>query len=123
MDGITKYVGSQQEISYAMRLSEMYLLQAEAIVGSGGSVDDARNILEEIMGHAGVTDFTTLESITDPNVMLTEVYEEIARNLMLEDGIEWNALTRLPIEKILEIKPAIIIFSSFLPGKENKTAG
>lgn len=99
MDGITKYVGSQQEISYAMRLSEMYLLQAEAIVRSGGSVDDARNILEEIMGHAGVTDFTTLESITDPNVMLTEVYEEIARNLMLEDGIEWNALTRLPIEK------------------------
>ena len=108
MDGITKYVGSQQEISYAMRLSEMYLLQAEAIVRSGGSVDDARNILEEIMGHAGVTDFTTLESITDPNVMLTEVYEEIARNLMLEDGIEWNALTRLPIEKILEIKPAIM---------------
>ena len=40
--------------------------------------------------------------------MLTEVYEEIARNLMLEDGIEWNALTRLPIEKILEIKPAIM---------------
>ena len=37
-----------------------------------------------------------------------EVHRALRHTSMLEDGIEWNALTRLPIEKILEIKPAIM---------------
>ena len=39
--------------------------------------------------------------------LLFEIYKETARNLMLEDGIEWSALIRLPMERILEVKPAI----------------
>lgn len=106
--GITKYLGDQVEVCYAMRLTEMYMLQAEAIVRSGGDMDDAKNILKKVMGHAGVTDFTALDAINDRDDMLFEVYQETARSLMLEDGIEWSALIRLPIERILQVKPAII---------------
>ena len=59
------------------------------------------------MGHAGITVFTELDAISDRDELLFEIYKETARNLMLEDGIEWSALIRLPMERILEVKPAI----------------
>lgn len=107
-DGITKYLGDKVEVCYAMRLTEMYLLKAEAIVRSGGELNDAKDLLKEVMGHAGITDFTALSAISDRDELLFEVYHETARNLMLEDGIEWSALLRLPMDKILKVKPAII---------------
>ena len=106
-EGITKYLGNQVEVCYAMRLTEMYLLQAEAIVRSGGLLSDAKALLKEVMGHAGITVFTELDAIADRDELLFEIYKETARNLMLEDGIEWSALIRLPMERILEVKPAI----------------
>lgn len=106
-EGITKYLGNQVEVCYAMRLTEMYLLQAEAIVRSGGLLSDAKALLKEVMGHAGITVFTELDAISDRDELLFEIYKETARNLMLEDGIEWSALIRLPMERILEVKPAI----------------
>lgn len=105
--GLTKYLGDQVEVCYAMRLSEMYLLQAEAIVRSGGELGDAKDLMKEVMGHGGVTDFTALDAITDREELLFEIYREIARSLMLEDGIEWSALIRLPMDRILQVKPAI----------------
>lgn len=105
--GITKYVGDKIEECYAIRLTEMYLLKAEAMIRSGKNIDDAREILKTIMGHAGITDFTKINAVTDRNELLFEIYKETVKNLMFEDGIEWSMLTRFPIETILKVKPAI----------------
>lgn len=104
---ITKYVGDKIEECYAMRLTEMYLLKAEAMVRSGKDIDEAKELLKTIMGHAGITDFTKLDAITDRDELLFEIYKETVKNLMFEDGIEWSALIRFPIETILKVKPAI----------------
>lgn len=106
--GLTKYLGDRVEVCYAMRLSEMYLLKAEAIVRSGGKLSDAKDMMKEVMKHGGVTDFTALDAITDRDDLLFEIFRETSRSLMLEDGIEWSALIRLPMDRILEVKPAII---------------
>lgn len=58
------------------------------------------------MGHAGLL-FLLNRAIADRAELLFEIYKETARNLMLEDGTEWSALIRLPMERILEVKPAI----------------
>lgn len=105
--GITKYAGTKVEVSYALRLTEVYLLRAEAIVRSGGDINTARTLLRTVMEHAGVTDFTTINAATTAETMLRQIYNETAKNLSFEDGQEWSALLRLPLATVLEIKPAI----------------
>ncbi|HEY0272742.1 MAG TPA: RagB/SusD family nutrient uptake outer membrane protein, partial [Chitinophaga sp.] len=95
------------ETAYAFRLSEVYLLKAEAIVRSGGSLADARAILQEVMTHAGVTDFTAINNATTTDEMRKQIYLEIARNLVGEDGQEWMALLRLPLAMVKELRPTI----------------
>jgi len=104
---ITKYQGSKVETSYVLRLTEMYLLQAEAIVRSGGNLEEARVLIRTVQQHAGVTDFTAINGAATPEAMLLQIYKETARNLSFEDGQEWSALLRLPISTVLSIKPAI----------------
>lgn len=43
---ITKYVGDKIEECYAIRLTEMYLLKAEATVRAGKDLDDAKEPLK-----------------------------------------------------------------------------
>ncbi|MEI3802442.1 MULTISPECIES: RagB/SusD family nutrient uptake outer membrane protein [unclassified Chitinophaga] len=93
------------ETAYALRLTEVYLLKAEAIVRSGGSLAAARDILKNIMGHAGVTDFSAADNATSVNEMLKQLYLETARNLVGEDGQEWLSLLRLPSSLIQELRP------------------
>lgn len=108
-----KYIaegGSPSQVSetaYAFRLTEVYLLKAEAIVRSGGNLADARNILQQVQMHAGVTDFTPLNNATTTDAMLQQVYFEIVRNLVGEDGQEWMALTRLPLATVKQLRPTI----------------
>jgi hypothetical protein len=105
--GITKYKGAKVEVSYAIRLTEMYLLQAEGIVRSGGDINVARGLLKTVLEHAGVTDFSTINNATTPETMLVQIYNETVRNLSFEDGQEWSALLRMPIATVLSVKPAI----------------
>ncbi|MBS0030945.1 RagB/SusD family nutrient uptake outer membrane protein [Chitinophaga sp. 22321] len=93
------------ETAYAFRLTEVYLLKAEAIVRAGGSLADARVILKNVMGHAGVTDFSAIDNATTTNEMLKQLYLEISRNLVGEDGQEWMSLLRLPAVLIQELRP------------------
>jgi hypothetical protein len=95
------------ETAYAFRLSEVYLLKAEAIVRSGGSLADARAILKTIMGHAGVTEFSSIDNATTQDEMLMQIYLEITRNLVGEDGQEWMALLRLPLATVQQLRPTI----------------
>ncbi|MDF2188497.1 RagB/SusD family nutrient uptake outer membrane protein [Paraflavitalea sp. CAU 1676] len=104
---IGKYTGPKYEDAYVFRLTEVYLQKAEAIVRSGGSLVDARNILKEVMGHAGVTNFTAVDNANTAPDLLYQLYLEYVRNLAAEDGIEWFALLRLPFETVKALRPTI----------------
>jgi len=95
------------EVAYAFRLSEVYLMLAEAEVRSGGSLSDARAKLEIVMSHAGVTDFTAVNAATTADELSQQIYYEYARNFVGEDGIEWMALLRLPLATVTAIRPTI----------------
>lgn len=95
------------ETAYAFRLSEVYLLKAEAIVRSGGNLADARAILQLVESHAGVTDFTAINSATTADAMRNQVFLELQRNLVGEDGQDWMALARLPLATIKQVRPTI----------------
>lgn len=116
-DGITKYYpGSTThpvatpvtENSYAFRLTEAYLLEAEAIVASGGSLSDAKDLLKTVMGHAGFTDFSTVDAAaTAEDLQLLIIKEEI-KSFACENGQDWLALRRLPFATIQSLLPSIV---------------
>ena len=95
------------EVAYAFRLSEVYLMLAEATVRSGGSLSTARATLETVMSKAGVTDFTAVNAATTADALSQQIYYEYARNFVGEDGIEWMALLRLPLVTVTAIRPTI----------------
>lgn len=95
------------EVAYAFRLSEVYLMLAEATVRSGGSLSTARTALETVMSHAGVTDFTAVNAATSADALSQQIYYEYVRNFVGEDGIEWMALLRLPLATVTAIRPTI----------------
>lgn len=95
------------ETSYAFRLSEIYLLTAEATIRSGGSLSTAKALIDTVMAHAGVTDFSAVDNTNTPADLLLQNFYEIERNLSGEDGIEWMALLRLPFATVEQLKPSI----------------
>lgn len=104
---LTKYFGPKVEDAYAFRLTEMYLLKAEALVRSGGSTTEAKNILKNIEGRAGVTDFSAVDNANTSDQLLIEIFKETARNMVAEDGMEWFALLRLPFATVKQLRPTI----------------
>lgn len=104
---IGKYLGNAGEVAYCLRLTEMYLLNAEATLRSGGSIDDARQRIRDVKQKAGVTDFTALDAVTDRDAMLRTLWDEWALNMSYEDGQEWLALIRFPLDVIQQIKPQV----------------
>ena len=95
------------EVAYAFRLSEVYLMLAEATVRSGGSLSAAKTTLETVMSKAGVTDFSAVTAATTADELSEQIYYEYARNFVGEDGIEWMALLRLPPAIVTQIRPTI----------------
>lgn len=93
--------------SYAFRLTEAYLLQAEAITLSGGDLQQAKNLLKEVKGHAGVTVFTDVDGASSTAALQKLIVEENMRNFVAENGLDWLALRRLPFEEIKKFRPAI----------------
>ncbi|NII29340.1 RagB/SusD family nutrient uptake outer membrane protein [Pseudoflavitalea sp. X16] len=96
------------ETSYAIRLTEVYLLQAEAIIRSGGDLATAKDLIKTVMGKAGVTDFSAVDNATTVDQLLLQNYYEVCRNLTGEDAIEWLTLLRLPFDTVKQLKPTII---------------
>jgi len=101
------------ETDYAMRLTEVYLLKAEAIVRSGGTLGTAKTLIHQIQEKAGITATTNnfhylaVESANTPDALLLEIYKETAKSMVAEDGSEWMALLRLPFDTVKAIKPTI----------------
>jgi hypothetical protein len=97
-----------------MRLSEVYLLKAEAIVRSGGSLSDAKMAAKEVMTHAGVTDFSAIDNANTPDDLLLQIYYETVKSLVAEDGQEWMALLRLDFNTVKQIKPTITTQAQYI---------
>jgi hypothetical protein len=104
---ITPQFNAITENGYAFRLTEAYLLEAEALIRSGGSIDGAKSLLKTVLGHAGVTDFTQVDATSSSDGMLLLIIQEEMRNFVSEGGEDWLALRRLPFSTLQSLIPAI----------------
>ncbi|OCX52562.1 hypothetical protein BEL04_14005 [Mucilaginibacter sp. PPCGB 2223] len=95
------------ETCYAFRLSEAYLLQAEAITLSNGDLPTAKTLLKTVMGHAGIIDFTAVDNATTAAALQVLVVKEEMKNFVAENGSDWFALRRLPFATVQTIQPNI----------------
>lgn len=95
------------ENSYAFRLTEAYLLEAEAIVASGGSLTDAKELLKTVMGHAGFTDLSAVDAAGTPEELQLLIVTEEMKNFASENGADWFALRRLPFATVQAMLPTI----------------
>lgn len=96
------------EFSYAFRLTEAYLLEAEALVASGGNMGTAKSLLETVLGHAGVTDFSNVNAATTAAELQLLIVQEEMKNFVGEDGQDWLAVRRLPFATVQTMIPTII---------------
>jgi len=95
------------ETCYAFRLTEAYLLEAEAITLSNGNLATAKALLETVEGHAGIKDFTAITNAnTQPALQLLIVKEEM-KNFFSENGADWFAVRRLPFATAQTLLPAL----------------
>jgi len=95
------------ENSYVFRLTEAYLLEAEAIVASGGSLSDAKALLKTVMAHAGFTNFSGVDAAaTAADLQLLIIGEEM-KSFVAEGGQDWFALRRLPFATVQGLLPSI----------------
>jgi len=95
------------ENSYVFRLTEAYLLEAEAIVAAGGSLDEAKALLKTVMGHAGFTDFSMVDAVTTAADLQRLIIEEEMKNFVGEAGQDWFAVRRLPFSTVQALLPTI----------------
>ena len=93
------------EYCYAFRLSEAYLLQAEAITLSGGNLATAKTLLKTVESHAGVSDFSAITAATTAAQLQLLIVKEELKNFVAENGQDWFALRRLPLTIIQTIQP------------------
>ena len=95
------------ENAYPFRLTEAYLLEAEALVASGGSMSDARGLLKTVLACAGFTDFTAVDAAATTSDLQLLIVEEEMKNFVGEAGQDWFALRRLPIATIQSLLPSL----------------
>lgn len=98
------------ETQYAIRLSEVYLMRAEALARSGGSLTDAKNDIKLVMSKSGATTAqhtAGVDAAITPQEVWKQAYYETLRNLTGEDAIAWQALIRFPLTTITALRPTI----------------
>jgi len=103
------------EYCYAFRLSEAYLMEAEAITLSNGNLSNAKTLLETVMVHAGmpITDpqyaaaYNAVANANTPAALQLLIVKEELKNFAFENGADWFALRRLPFKTLQSIQPAI----------------
>jgi hypothetical protein len=94
---------------YAFRLSEAYLLEAEAITLSGGNPALAKTLLTTVMSHAGAgpQEMAAVANAATPAALQVEIVKENLRNFAYENGVDWFALRRLPFAALRQLNPNI----------------
>lgn len=104
--------------TYFMRLAELYLIKAEALLRSGAGVEQAKEPLDIIRERAGLEATTagTLDELSQ------EIFEEIIRELAFENGSDWFAAIRF--DKAKDLQPTIISEHQYiLPIPEEEIIG
>jgi hypothetical protein len=95
------------EYGYVFRLTEAYLLKAEALALTNTDLPAARSLLKTVMGHAGITDFSAVDNAAGPVELQELVVKETMKNFALENGADWFALRRLPFATLQTLRPEI----------------
>lgn len=95
------------ETQYAIRLSEVYLLKAEAFIRLNSNFADAKNLLRQVMETAGVKDFTKLNGLNNQHELWKFYTVEVLKGFTGEDAIEWFTLIRMPLNLITQLKSTI----------------
>ena len=95
------------EYCYAFRLTEAYLLEAEAITLSGGGLSQAKTLLKTVESRAGIKDFTDVDNAGSAADLQVLIVKEDLRNFVSENGADWFALRRLPFDQVQILRPAI----------------
>lgn len=93
-----------EESQYMMRLTEMYLLRAEALARTN-QVPEAKRLLKTVMEHAGITDFTALDAVNNERTFMEEYFKESMKNLFCENGQDFDLMLRLPKEIVYAFNP------------------
>ncbi|UKJ06805.1 RagB/SusD family nutrient uptake outer membrane protein [Solitalea lacus] len=94
------------DTEYFLRLAEVYLIQAEALVRSGGSFVEARSAINAVRKRAGMPDIT----VDTKAGLLDAIRVEKLHELGAESGEEWFDMIRYAVEgdiNIETIKPTI----------------
>lgn len=113
---LTKYYsGSVTDIAltplsvncYAFRLTEAYLMEAEAIALSGGDLTKAKTLLKTVMGNAGLTDFSAVDAANTGADLQLQIVKEVMKNFLGENGLDWFALRRLPFATIQTLRSGL----------------
>lgn len=94
-----------EESQYQMRLTEIYLLRAEALARLG-NIAEAGELLKTVLSHAGIEDFTAVDAATTQEAMLQQIFNENMRNLSFECGLEHSIILRFPESITLQFNPA-----------------
>jgi len=101
-----KVASTLEESQYQMRLTEIYLLRAEALVYTSGVNEESKTLLKTILGHAGVTDFSAVDNATTKEELLKQIFNETLRNLFCESGREMDMMMRMPSSIVTAFNPA-----------------
>jgi hypothetical protein len=94
-----------EETQYQMRLSEVYLLRAEALARTG-DLAGAKSLLKTVEMQAGITDFTALDAASTYMQLMTEIFSEAIKNFAFECGLEHDYMLRFPEEITLKFNSA-----------------
>ncbi len=92
---------------YAFRLTEAYLLLAEATAMSGGDINSAKDLLKTVMIHSGVTNLSELDQATSADTLQLLIAKEYLRNFVSENGADWFAVRRLSTANARILQPAL----------------
>lgn len=105
--------GSQKNTMYHLRLAEMYLVHAEALVRAGGDTGSALSSLNIVRDRAGVEP----KSFTDAPTLLEDIRQEKLLELFFENGEPLYDLVRYDILGDLDassIKPTMNSETKFI---------
>lgn len=101
----TKFVADNiEESQYQIRLSEVYLLRAEALARTG-KIAEAGTLLKTVMQKAGITDFSAVDAATSQEAMMKQIFNEAIKNLSFECGLEHDLMLRFPESITLAFNP------------------
>lgn len=140
LNEITKYYSGDtgnpvqtplSETCYAFRLTEAYLLGAEAKTLSSTDLAGARALLDTVERHAGITDRSGIYAATTATSLQKLIVKEEIKSFFAENGQDWFALRRLGISggtpnvtAIKVIQPALVTVKQLvlpIPNSETTT--